>query len=392
MFALSTVTSIKAASVNTPPLSPGSGTASLSPHSPYSQKSPTLNGPPSPNGRMSPAFAPTLPAAGASPISPHGFQERVTSPPDLSAESPDEDLDDAVSPRIPFFEKIKDKLPNLDTTTAAKSTEPSPVSPTDSDSEYGGLAYADSDGDEDDEDGTLRSSPQPLPAAKPAEPPASSSSQQPPPQSQVQQPQGKVRFPSMTNTESRYSSSSSSTMDTPKAMKRSLSASTVRTVAKSTGAIDRAMETLLEDGDPFSPTASAASLPAPFAERDRDSQRDSVTKSPKLPTRSHTSPTLPSGRGSGAEQRRSGASKRPRVRVCVRCEQKIDDGRWIAMEGGSVLCDRCWKNMYLPKVSLLFLRSPSPLRSSPRIYAPRMPRTASVPAGAARGASRTAES
>ena len=175
MFALSTVTSIKAASVNTPPLSPGSGTASLSPHSPYSQKSPTLNGPPSPNGRMSPAFAPTLPAAAASPISPHGFQERVTSPPDLSAESPDEDLDDAVSPRIPFFEKIKDKLPNLDTTTAAKSTEPSPVSPTDSDSEYGGLAYADSDGDEDDEDGTLRSSPQPLPAAKPAEPPASSS-------------------------------------------------------------------------------------------------------------------------------------------------------------------------------------------------------------------------
>ena len=129
-------------------------------------------------------------------------------------------------------------------------------------------------------------------------------------------------------------------MDTPKAMKRSLSASTVRTVAKSTGAIDRALETLLEER-PLSPTASTASRP--FTEK----QRESVTKSPKLPVRSHTSPTLPSGR---LEQHRGSSARRPRARVCVRCENAIDDGRWIQMEGGNVLCDKCWKNMYLPKV------------------------------------------
>ena len=39
----------------------------------------------------------------------------------------------------------------------------------------------------------------------------------------------------------------------------------------------------------------------------------------------------------------------------MRCEKAIEDGRWIQMEGGNVLCDKCWKNMYLPKVRLLFL-------------------------------------
>jgi hypothetical protein len=29
---------------------------------------------------------------------------------------------------------------------------------------------------------------------------------------------------------------------------------------------------------------------------------------------------------------------------------KIEDGRWIQMDEGNVLCERCWKNMYLPKV------------------------------------------
>ncbi|KAJ6496999.1 hypothetical protein C8R47DRAFT_972491 [Mycena vitilis] len=44
--------------------------------------------------------------------------------------------------------------------------------------------------------------------------------------------------------------------------------------------------------------------------------------------------------------------KRERVRkpkVCVRCEKKIDDGKWVQVDGGGVLCERCWKNMYLPK-------------------------------------------
>ncbi|KAJ7063418.1 hypothetical protein C8F01DRAFT_985457 [Mycena amicta] len=41
-----------------------------------------------------------------------------------------------------------------------------------------------------------------------------------------------------------------------------------------------------------------------------------------------------------------------KVKVCVRCETKIDDGKWVAMDGEKgpgVLCEKCWKNMYLPK-------------------------------------------
>jgi len=33
----------------------------------------------------------------------------------------------------------------------------------------------------------------------------------------------------------------------------------------------------------------------------------------------------------------------------VRCSSKIEDERWIPVDGGGVLCDKCWKNMYLPK-------------------------------------------
>ena len=46
----------------------------------------------------------------------------------------------------------------------------------------------------------------------------------------------------------------------------------------------------------------------------------------------------------------------PRPRVCIRCEISIENGRWIKMDAGKgVLCERCWKNMYLPKVILSFL-------------------------------------
>lgn len=139
---------------------------------------------------------------------------------------------------------------------------------------------------------------------------------------------------------------------------RSLSASTgsssytTRMTAKSTGALDRAMETLFEEGT-LSPTGSNAQSPAtrPIALAG-EAQRDSVSKPPKLPMRSHTSPTMSTGRLDG-----SGHKKRPKVKVCVRCEGAIDDGRWIQMDGGSVLCDKCWKTMYLPKVSLCHARS-----------------------------------
>jgi hypothetical protein len=43
-------------------------------------------------------------------------------------------------------------------------------------------------------------------------------------------------------------------------------------------------------------------------------------------------------------------SKRRKKKECVKCEKIIEDGRWIQTDTGGVLCEKCWKNMYLPKV------------------------------------------
>ncbi|KIK59628.1 hypothetical protein GYMLUDRAFT_74506 [Collybiopsis luxurians FD-317 M1] len=96
------------------------------------------------------------------------------------------------------------------------------------------------------------------------------------------------------------------------------------------------------------------------------SRADAAEKMPKLPARSMTergghqkNPSISSST--------SGASRKRKVRVCVRCDKRIEDGRWISVEptgegpqigrngekverkDKGVLCERCWKNMYLPK-------------------------------------------
>jgi hypothetical protein len=52
------------------------------------------------------------------------------------------------------------------------------------------------------------------------------------------------------------------------------------------------------------------------------------------------------------ESNASGLDKhRETVFTCMRCSNDIEDNRWIQVENGNgVLCGRCWKNMYLPKV------------------------------------------
>ncbi|EMD38262.1 hypothetical protein CERSUDRAFT_93791 [Gelatoporia subvermispora B] len=320
------------ASAKTPPLSADSAASSLSPHSPMSHRSPVLARTPSP---ASPAHsngtATGLTVTSTTPTSPHGSiyqRDRVIPPPLEPPKTPlpaTPTTPSAASVRLPFFEKFKNKLPQLDTTpedlpqdrSLVSPREDSPRSPR-SESEYSGLAYANSD-EEDEEEKPLASSPQPLSSA------GSSG-------------KSKVRFPSIDQSESRYTTSTAS----PRPPMRSLSASTgasaysARTVTKSTGALDRVMESLLEDpASPVTPTFS------PFSPT--DNPHDSMNKPPKLPTRSHTSPTL------GAGSSRAVPKKRPTVRVCVKCDKTIEDGRWIQMDGGSVLCDRCWKNMYLPK-------------------------------------------
>ncbi|KAF6763775.1 hypothetical protein DFP72DRAFT_873357 [Ephemerocybe angulata] len=73
------------------------------------------------------------------------------------------------------------------------------------------------------------------------------------------------------------------------------------------------------------------------------------SKGVKLPVRAKTTTnssegvTNASGDGSRVKERRK------KEKVCIKCRKLIDDGRWIQVDTGGVLCERCWKNMYLPK-------------------------------------------
>ncbi|KAF5389924.1 hypothetical protein D9757_003648 [Collybiopsis confluens] len=99
---------------------------------------------------------------------------------------------------------------------------------------------------------------------------------------------------------------------------------------------------------------------------------DAAEKMPKLPARSKTERmsnalhTSDHHKHSSASSSASGFGKK-KVKVCVRCDKKVEDGRWISVESPGeaalaernaekveqknkgVLCERCWKNMYLPK-------------------------------------------
>lgn len=73
------------------------------------------------------------------------------------------------------------------------------------------------------------------------------------------------------------------------------------------------------------------------------------TKLPKLPARARTTNDYPKSLLEPAVARKERTRK---VRACVHCRKEIEDGRWIRVDTGGVLCERCWKNMYLPKVCL----------------------------------------
>ncbi|KAG1756432.1 uncharacterized protein EDB91DRAFT_1076469 [Suillus paluster] len=161
------------------------------------------------------------------------------------------------------------------------------------------------------------------------------------------------------------SSSTSRTINS--SLTRSASALT-HTTTRSTGALERAMETLIEEGASISVLASGsvlASMAGPSGSRASGKPNRSNTvpgpvspenRPPKLPARSYTSPHHPhihSERvgitGQIARIREQGKGKAKKDRICANCDKKIEDGRWIQMDGGNVLCERCWKNRYLPK-------------------------------------------
>ena len=207
-------------------------------------------------------------------------------------------------------------------------------------SDFGGLAYADSDSEYDDGSATSKKGGGGT---------------------------NKIQFP----TSSPRSSKSSESAYSARIPTRSLSATSsshsghgARSIARSVGALDRAMETLFED-TPLSPTTNASFSPLsptnhipPVGMDNYNQTRDSSGKPPKLPTRSHTSPTITKHReldalkpSKSVTSNSSSASNRSRkVKQCASCNKTVEDGRWIPMDGGRVLCDKCWKNMYLPKV------------------------------------------
>ena len=89
-----------------------------------------------------------------------------------------------------------------------------------------------------------------------------------------------------------------------------------------------------------------------------------ATKPVKLPTRSLTTAygASSSSIGSSSSSSSSGSSRvgggsLKKTRVCLKCTKVVEDGRWVRADNipgktaGSpgVLCETCWKNIYLPK-------------------------------------------
>lgn len=320
-----------------------------SPHDAVSQQSPVLAS----NDKVHPLpFSPGVriasPSSSLSPI-PNPFERRLSGETITQSPMPGDSLP------LPFFDLLK---PELDlgnesdddsvytTHTDLKRDENVPPSPS-ADSEVG-LAY-EHDSDED------------MPVVMPLDIRKSTASQD------QRHPSGPSRQISASSLRSAMSASSAASSLAGSVRSRSASATTQGT-AKSVGALARAMETLIEEGASVSVLASGsvlASIGGSASSRGAGKPSRSNTvpgpaspeqKPPKLPTRSHTSPSHPhvhSERvgitGEVARVRNRPLTKR-KDRTCAGCASRIEDGRWIQMDGGSVLCELCWKNMYLPKV------------------------------------------
>ncbi|OAX30716.1 hypothetical protein K503DRAFT_788282, partial [Rhizopogon vinicolor AM-OR11-026] len=133
---------------------------------------------------------------------------------------------------------------------------------------------------------------------------------------------------------------------------RACSASSVtHTTMRSGGALERAMETLIEEGASVSVLASGLMLASlagtsgrvisgkPNRSNTVPAPVSSEHRPPKLLARSCTNPHHPH-----VHSERVGVTgEMARVRERERC------GRRIRMDGGNVMCEWCWKNMYLPK-------------------------------------------
>lgn len=409
-------------STETPPLSAGSGYSSYSP------------GPTSP---LPPEF--TSQTATRIPSPPDGSLSTPTQPDFLKpATSPD-----PLANRFPFFEKFKNKMPgnnlasdsahgahnnsfisysssasssivrkntsnSIDSASLYRSTTSSttssrpiikdvrrPISPIESESEYGGLAYTDStDGDGGSQ--RFQSS-----TSQPTCSPTSSPRRHRPSGSEPSKNSRPQHF-------HKPSASSLSSLSTGGSHARTNSAAIAQALGLSqtppsnyakiggpgvmggrNGSISRRnarpdsmeeMEKALEDAKTKirskQPSFGSSSQHSHSYRVDTDSTVDSSRKdddvmgsggggpkahrsntirpratSPekavKLPMRALTSPKMDRDKnldGTGVRKERVA-----KVKVCLKCQKMINNGRWVSVDGGGVLCERCWKNMYLPK-------------------------------------------
>ena len=132
--------------------------------------------------------------------------------------------------------------------------------------------------------------------------------------------------------------------------------------------LDSALAALLRSptstDTPLSPSSPSSSLPraskTPMRSLTTVAQRESSTLGGIIPRRGGTISGAIGG-GSSDSSRKDRLSQdstasgldrhREKVMTCIRCSKNIEDNRWIRVENGKgVLCDKCWKNMYLPKV------------------------------------------
>jgi hypothetical protein len=190
----------------------------------------------------------------------------------------------------------------------------------DEESEFGGLAYAQGD-DESDDDALLARG--------------------------MGHVSARVRSPSVSST---YSD------DHPQTQR----ASTETGLDKALAAL---MQSPTSTNTPLSPTSSTAQIPRaskpPTRSLTSHVQRETPARGSVIVRRGATisgafggSPDKSRKDRTSQESSASGlARRREKVLTCIRCSKDIEDKRWISVENGrGVLCDKCWKNMYLPKV------------------------------------------
>ncbi|KZV62165.1 hypothetical protein PENSPDRAFT_670535 [Peniophora sp. CONT] len=80
-------------------------------------------------------------------------------------------------------------------------------------------------------------------------------------------------------------------------------------------------------------------------------QREAQAEQPPTPRRVGTvSGVLGSSHVHDRVRTRTESGRSSKPRECVKCGVSIEDGRWVRVESGKgVLCESCWKGMYLPK-------------------------------------------